>query len=598
MTRLLWDALGDVPDRRGRQGRQYELRSVLGIALAAMLAGANDLRAIWRWGRRLRPEALRLFGIESGRSPCHASYHYFFQALDADALAATLGRYARGEATGGHIALDGKTLRGSRRLDAAPLHVLSAFATELGAVIGDLVVPPEANEITAALTLLKGLPLEGAIVTGDAIFAQREICRHVRDAEGHSLFVVKTNQPELHRDIAIAFGDASPCEEPPPMSPGPRRWEKGHGRIETRKIAVSREIVPYLAWPGLARRGSMPRPRRRPPPRIAAQPRHHPHPPGRPLNLRSPRELPRGSRQRHHPRYRPRSLNDPGRGRAPIEGGSSAVVVSASPGQGTRSTEGGQVDRTMGCEPELVADRPCDPPGCAVSAESLVVVSPACSWIEREEEWDASRRAGHTPKFCRGGHDRGRSRAAPGRGRSRPREGRRLRQEARTRNGRPRRGDRQYDGGVIVAHVKRVVIANPLQVRAIAHAKVKTDRIDAVVLAKLHAAGFLPEVWQPDDATERLRRQVAHRASVVQARTRLKNRIYSVLHANLILPYRGDLFSGKKRAWLAAQPIDEDERVAIDSWLLELDRLGEPGGGTATRPAGARGPRPPRGCRR
>src|SRR3954466_11955135 len=86
MTRLLWDALGEVPDRRGRQGRQYELRSVLGIALAAMLAGANDLRAIWRWGRRLRPEALRLFGIESGRSPCHATYHYFFQGLDADAL--------------------------------------------------------------------------------------------------------------------------------------------------------------------------------------------------------------------------------------------------------------------------------------------------------------------------------------------------------------------------------------------------------------------------------------------------------------------------------------------------------------------------------
>jgi DDE_Tnp_1-associated len=103
MTRLLWDALGEVPDRRGRQGRQYELRSVLGIALAAMLAGANDLRAIWRWGRRLRPEALRLFGIESGRSPCHATYHYFFQGLDADALVATLGRYARGETRGGHM---------------------------------------------------------------------------------------------------------------------------------------------------------------------------------------------------------------------------------------------------------------------------------------------------------------------------------------------------------------------------------------------------------------------------------------------------------------------------------------------------------------
>ena len=209
MTRLLWDALGDVRDRRGRQGRQYELRSVLGIALAAMLAGANDLRAL-ALGSPAAAGSTAAVRIESGRSPCHASYHYFFQALDADALAATLGRYARGEATGGHIALDGETLRGSRRLDAAPLHVLSAFATELGAVIGDLVVLPEANEITAALTLLKGLPLEGAIVTGDAIFAQREICRHVRDAKGYYLFVVKTNQPELHRDIAIAFGDASP----------------------------------------------------------------------------------------------------------------------------------------------------------------------------------------------------------------------------------------------------------------------------------------------------------------------------------------------------------------------------------------------------
>jgi hypothetical protein len=99
---------------------------------------------------------------------------------------------------------------------------------------------------------------------------------------------------------------------------------------------------------------------------------------------------------------------------------------------------------------------------------------------------------------------------------------------------------------LMAPHVKRMVIANPLQVRAIAHAKVKTDKIDAVVLAKLHAAGFLPEVWQPDDATERLRRQVARRATIVHSRTRVKNRIQSVLHANLILPYKGDLFSGSR----------------------------------------------------
>lgn len=215
MVRTLWDALGEVPDGRGRKGRQYPSQSVLGIAAAAMLSGANDLIAIFRWGRRLKPEALCLFGIENGRAPCHATYHYFFQSLDADALARTLGRFAAGEAKGGHIAIDGKTLKGSRRLDAAPLHVLSAFATELGAVIGDLTVAPDHNEITAAVVLLKGLPLDGAIITGDAIFTQREICRHIRDRNGHYLFVVKDNQPALKAGIAEAFGDLSPLGPTP-----------------------------------------------------------------------------------------------------------------------------------------------------------------------------------------------------------------------------------------------------------------------------------------------------------------------------------------------------------------------------------------------
>jgi hypothetical protein len=71
-----------------------------------------------------------------------------------------------GDGRAGHIAIDGKTLKGSRRLDARPLHVLSAFATELGAVIGDLAVEPDQNEITAAMALLKELPLEGAVITG------------------------------------------------------------------------------------------------------------------------------------------------------------------------------------------------------------------------------------------------------------------------------------------------------------------------------------------------------------------------------------------------------------------------------------------------
>jgi hypothetical protein len=68
-------------------------------------------------------------------------------------------------------------------------------------------------------------------------------------------------------------------------------------------------------------------------------------------------------------------------------------------------------------------------------------------------------------------------------------------------------------------------------------------------------------------------RQVARRATIVQSRTRVKNRIQSVLHANLILPCKGDPFSGKGRKWPAAQPLEDDERTTINGWLAELDRL-------------------------
>jgi transposase len=120
----------------------------------------------------------------------------------------------------------------------------------------------------------------------------------------------------------------------------------------------------------------------------------------------------------------------------------------------------------------------------------------------------------------------------------------------------------------------RVVIANPLLVRAIAWAKVKTDKIDAAVLAKLHASGFLPEVWMPDEQTETRRRVVAERTQLVSQMTRLKNRIHSVLHANLIPLYKGTLFSKRDRAWLEAQPLAEDQRRVVLRHAGELDRLG------------------------
>ena len=102
---------------------------------------------------------------------------------------------------------------------------------------------------------------------------------------------------------------------------------------------------------------------------------------------------------------------------------------------------------------------------------------------------------------------------------------------------------------VLEPFVARVIVANPLQVKAIAHAHVKTDKIDAGVLASLRAANFLPEIWLPDADTERLRRLVARRNQVVRHRTRIKNEVHAILHAHLIPPCpHADLFGRLGRA--------------------------------------------------
>jgi transposase len=126
---------------------------------------------------------------------------------------------------------------------------------------------------------------------------------------------------------------------------------------------------------------------------------------------------------------------------------------------------------------------------------------------------------------------------------------------------------------LLTPFVAKVVIANPLQVKAIAHARVKTDKVDAKILAQLHAAGFLPEVWAADDDTLNLRRLVSERAALVRSVRRVKSRVQAVLHANLVPKYSGHLFGKGGREWLSTAPLPKAERDLLARHLDELDWL-------------------------
>ena len=115
--------------------------------------------------------------------------------------------------------------------------------------------------------------------------------------------------------------------------------------------------------------------------------------------------------------------------------------------------------------------------------------------------------------------------------------------------------------------VAEVVVGNPLQIKAIAQAKVKTDKIDAEVLAHLLRCDYLPAVWHPDEDTQRLRRLTTVRAGLVGDRTRLKNRVQSLLAQLLVEPPVNVLFTKRGLDWLRAAELPADARETIDRYL-------------------------------
>jgi len=137
--------------------------------------------------------------------------------------------------------------------------------------------------------------------------------------------------------------------------------------------------------------------------------------------------------------------------------------------------------------------------------------------------------------------------------------------------------------GILRPFVEEIVIGNPLRIRAIAEAKIKTDKIDARVLAELLRVGYLPAVWQPDPETQRMRRLTHRRAALVSDRTRLKNRLHSILHHKLVPLPAYDLFSRKGLDWLREIPLAEEEDLArksdlrllrlVEEEIAELDGL-------------------------
>ena len=254
--RPLIEVFAAIPDFRKPRGKRHPLPAIFALACCAMLCGARSYSAIAEWGRNYGTRIAQALGFTHG-TPCAATLHTIFRHVNRDEFEAHLGTWADSvvgslpaapETPGTAVALDGKTLRGSKKQGAPGTHLFSALAHQVGVTLAQHAVDDKTNEITAVETLLHHLVLEGRIVTMDALLTQRHVAQTIVDKGGDYVMIVKENQPRLRADIALVLtlppvGDRQETA---------RTIDMGHGRIEQRNITTSEALVGYSDWPGLA----------------------------------------------------------------------------------------------------------------------------------------------------------------------------------------------------------------------------------------------------------------------------------------------------------------------------------------------------------
>jgi len=205
-TRTLVECLAEIDDPRTGNGKRYDLVEVLVIAICAIFAEVEGFDDMAEWAGVKEPWLRRFLRLENG-IPSHDTFNRIFRILDPKQFEQVFRRWIGGVVgvLREQIAIDGKALRGSATAADSPVHLVSAFATRLGLVLGQEKVADKSNEITAIPTLLEALAIKGCLVSIDAMGTQREIARLIRAQGADYLLAVKGNQPTLHEALADAF---------------------------------------------------------------------------------------------------------------------------------------------------------------------------------------------------------------------------------------------------------------------------------------------------------------------------------------------------------------------------------------------------------
>ena len=244
----LLEHLERVPDPRVKRTQRHELMDILVIALCAVIGGADDWVGVVEFGKAKREWFSTFLKLPNGIAS-HDTFGRIFQILDSQVLEQVCMEWLQSIAgqIEGVVAIDGKSLRGSRNGKQSPLHIVSAWACQNSMLLGQVQTDKKSNEITAIPELLKLLSIQGCIVTIDAMGCQKAITKAIVDAQADYVLNLKSNHPYLHRQVASWFqkNHETDFDQQTYSYSRENAQTNNHGRIESREHWLM-EVPEYL----------------------------------------------------------------------------------------------------------------------------------------------------------------------------------------------------------------------------------------------------------------------------------------------------------------------------------------------------------------
>lgn len=240
---------GNLPDPRVVGRCDHKLLDIIIIAICAVITGAESWVEVETFGQ-LKQGWLQTFLELPNGIPTHDTFGRVFAALEAEAFQTSFARWVEGvfAATRGQvIPIDGKTVRRShdKTIGKDAIHMVSAWASETGIVLGQRKADDKSNEITAIPELLRLLDVAGCIVTIDAMGCQKSIAQVIRDEKADYVLRVKDNQGNLHQDLQDWFAYADQIQFANLRHTYVETVNKAHGRIEIRRCWALSDPVAF-----------------------------------------------------------------------------------------------------------------------------------------------------------------------------------------------------------------------------------------------------------------------------------------------------------------------------------------------------------------